>query len=131
MLREERNRISEAIIGAAIAVRRELGPGLLENTYEACLQYELLEKGFKVDRQKELPVKYRGVLVECGFRIDLIVNDLVIVEVKAVERLEKIFDAQLLTYLKLTGLTLGPLMNFNTPKLIDGVKRLVNGDLDT
>ncbi len=131
MLREERNRVSEAIIGAAITVHRELGPGLLENTYEACLQYELLEKGFKIDRQKELPVKYRGILVECGFRIDLIVNDLVIVEVKAVERLDKIFDAQLLTYLKLTGLKLGLLMNFNAIKLVDGIKRLVNGDLDT
>lgn len=124
-MRESLNSISGSVLDAAIAVHRELGPGLLESAYEACLEYELLDRGFKADRQKELPVVYRGTLVDCGFRIDLLVNDLVLVELKAVERLEPVFTAQVLTYLKLTGLHLGLLINFNSTKLVDGYKRLV------
>src|SRR5262245_39542858 len=130
-MRDELNRITETIIGSAIAVHRELGPGLLENTYESCLPFELVDKGVRVERQKALPVRYRGALVECGYRIDLLVNDLVVVEVKAVDRFDRIFDAQVLTYLKLSGLKLGLLMNFNTTMLVDGIKRFANGDLDT
>jgi len=124
-MREKLNDLSEAIIGAAIAVHRELGPGLLESAYEACLEYELLDHGFGVERQKELPVIYRGTRVDCGFRLDLLVNGLVIIELKAVERLDRIHEAQLLSYLKLTSLHLGLLINFNVTRLMDGFKRLV------
>jgi GxxExxY protein len=124
-MKEQLNSISEAIIGAAIAVHRELGPGLLESAYEACLEFELLDRGFTVDRQHPLPVKYRGVMVDCGFRIDLRVNGLVIVGLKAVERLERIFEAQVHTYPRLTGLHLGLLINFNVLRLTDGIKRIV------
>jgi GxxExxY protein len=124
-MREELNSISAAIIDAAIAVHRDLGPGLLETAYEACLEYELLDRGFHVERQKELPVVYRGVKVDCGFRLDLLVNGLVIVELKSVERLDPIHEAQVLTYLKLTGLHLGLLMNSNVTRLMNGFKRLV------
>jgi GxxExxY protein len=123
--REELDRISSGIIGAAIAVHRELGAGLLESAYEACLEFELRTRGFKVERQVVLPVKYRGLDIECGFRIDLRVDDAVIVELKAVERVEKIHEAQTQTYLKLTGLHLGLLINFNVLKLVDGVRRIV------
>jgi GxxExxY protein len=123
---ESLNAISEGVIGAAIEVHRALGPGLLESAYESCLNYELQTRGFQVQQQKFLPVAYKGTLVECGFRIDLLVNESVVVEVKAVERLNPIFDAQLLTYLKLLNCHLGLLINFNVPKLISGVKRIVN-----
>ena len=123
--RVELDSISEALIGAAIAVHRELGAGLLESAYEACLKFELLSRGFKVERQVSLPVRYRDVEVECGFRIDLRVNDAVIVELKAVEKLKRIHEAQLQTYLKLTGLHLGLLMNFNVVRLTDGLRRIV------
>ena len=126
-MREELNALSEAVIGAAIKVHRELGPGLLESAYEACLEYELLDQDFRVARQKELPVRYRGVLVDCGFRIDLLVNDLLILELKAVDRLERIYEAQVHTYLRLTGLNLGLLMNFNVVRMVDGLKRIVRG----
>ena len=119
------NRLSEVIIGASIAVHRELGPGLLESAYEACLEYELRDRGVGVERQRPLPVVYRSVVVEAGFRIDLLVNELVIVELKAVERLEKIHEAQIHTYLRLTGLHLGLLINFNVVRLTDGIKRIV------
>lgn len=126
-MREKLNAISESVIGAAIAVHRELGPGLLESAYEACLEYELIERGFTVERQAALPVRYRGVSVECGFRIDLRVNGLVIVELKAVEKLERIHEAQVNTYLRLCGLHLGLLINFNVTRLVDGIKRVVCG----
>src|SRR6476619_309565 len=96
---EELNRLSEVVIGSAIAVHRELGPGLLESAYEACLQFELLDRGLKVERQKELPVIYRGMQVDCGYRLDLLVADMVIVEVKTVDHLHPIHEAQLLSYL--------------------------------
>jgi len=120
------NKVTESIIGAAIAVHRELGPGLLESTYEACLTYDLVERGLKVERQKALPVKYRGVQLDCGYRIDLLVDDQVIVELKVTERLEAIHEAQLLSYLKLSGCAVGLLINFNVTELRRGLRRLVN-----
>ncbi|WP_088254944.1 GxxExxY protein [Fimbriiglobus ruber] len=123
--KDELNRLSEAVIGAAIAVHRELGPGLLESAYEACLEFELLSRGMTVERQKALPVVYRGMKVDCGFRIDLLVNDALLVEVKAIERFERVHEAQVQTYLRLMGLNLGLLMNFNVTRLVDGVKRVV------
>ncbi len=122
---EELNRLSEQIIGAGIAVHRELGPGLLESAYEACLEFELRDRGHHVQRQLPLPVVYRSMAMEAGFRIDLLIDNLVIVELKAVERVEKIHEAQLHTYLRLTGLNLGLLMNFNVVRLTDGIKRIV------
>lgn len=122
---QQLNEISEGVIGAAITVHRELGPGLLESCYEACLQHELLKRGFEVQRQVALPVTYDGVRVDCGFRIDLTVNRMVLLELKATDRIERIHEVQLLTYLKLTGMKLGLIMNFNVVKLIDGVKRIV------
>jgi GxxExxY protein len=96
------NDITETIIGAAISVHKELGPGLLESAYEACLAYELTERKLKIERQKALPVVYRGVELDCGYRIDLLVEDQVVVELKAVENLEPIHEAQMLSYLKLS-----------------------------
>jgi GxxExxY protein len=122
---KELNAISEAVIGAAIAVHRELGPGLLENTYEACLAFELTDRGYSVRRQKELPVIYRGVRVDCGYRLDLLVNESVIVELKSVERFDRIHQAQVMSYLKLTILRLGLLINFNVELLVNGIKRIV------
>ncbi len=115
--REEMDEISKGIIGAAIAVHKELGAGLLES--------ELVSQGFTDRRQMELPVNYRGVKVDAGFRIDLLVNDCVIIELKAVEKLERIHEAQAQTYLKLTGLHLALLMNFNVLRLTDGLRRIV------
>lgn len=125
-MKDELNALSEAVIGAAIAVHRELGPGLLEGAYEACLEFELLDRGFTVERQKELPVIYRGRRIDCGFRIDLLVNGSLILELKAVEQLARIHEAQVHTYLRLTGLHLGLLMNFNVLRLVDGIKRIVH-----
>ena len=125
-MKTELNRITQIIIGAAMAVHRELGPGLLESAYEACLAYELVEREMGVERQKALPVRYRGVNVDCGYRIDLLVEGKVVVELKAVERLEAIHHAQLLSYLKLSGCKVGLLINFNVKVLKDGIRRLVN-----
>jgi GxxExxY protein len=126
MSREEANRLSNLIIGAAIAVHRELGPGLLESAYEACLHHELSQQGLRVERQVSQPVIYKGIHLDCGYRLDLLVESLVIVELKTVESLQPIHDAQLLTYLKLKKLWLGLLINFNVPVLKNGIKRLVN-----
>lgn len=123
----ELNRITEAIIGAAITVHRELGPGLLESAYEACLAYELADRGLAFERQKALPVEYRGVKIDCGYRLDLLVEGKVIVELKVVDRLEPIHKAQLLSYLKLSGCKVGLLINFNVIMLKNGIRRLVNG----
>ena len=122
---KEINKITETIIGAAMDVHRELGPGLLESAYEACLLYELTRHGLAVERQKELPVIYKSVKVDCGYRIDLLVEKKVIVELKAVEKLMPIHEAQLLSYLKLSGCKVGLLINFNTKLLKDGIRRLV------
>ena len=118
--------VTELIIGAAIAVHRALGPGLLESTYEACLVYELIERNMVVERQKSLPVDYRGVRIDCGYRIDLLVGNEVIVELKAVERVLPVHEAQLLTYLRLSGHHVGLLLNFNVPLMKEGIKRLVH-----
>ena len=125
--REGIDDLSGQIIGAAIEVHKALGPGLLELAYEACFARELTLRGLRFDRQVPIPVEYKGVRVEAGYRLDVIVEKAVVVDLKAVERLEPIHDAQLLTYLRLTGLRLGLLINFNVPVLVKGVKRLVNG----
>lgn len=126
MSKEEANRLSNVIIGAAIDVHRELGPGLLESAYEACLKYELIQKGLRVEHQVPQPVIYKGIHLDCGYRLDLLVEDLVILELKTVESLQPIHIAQLLTYLKLKRRWLGLLINFNVPILKQGIKRLVN-----
>ena len=122
----EQNRISERIIGCAINVHRALGPGLLESTYEVCLTHELNKAGLSVQAQVALPVLYDGIKLDAGYRIDLLVEDLVIVELKAVDTLLPIHDAQLLSYLKLSRKKLGLLINFNVKLLKNGIKRLVN-----
>jgi len=119
------NEISEQIIGAAIEVHRELGPGLLESAYEECLAHEMNLRGLVFERQKPLPVIYKGIRVECGFRLDFIVHDLVVVELKAVEELANIHQAQVMTYLKLTRCKLGLLINFNDVRIKYGLKRIV------
>ena len=124
---EELNRITDKIIGAAISVHRELGPGLLESAYEACFAYELAECRLTIERQKLLPIKYRGIKIDCGYRIDLLVEKKIIVELKAVERLEPIHKAQLLSYMKLSGCKVGLLINFNVKMLKNGICRLVLG----
>ena len=118
--------VTDIVIGAAIALHRELGPGLLESTYEACLVYELTERGVAVERQKSLPVNYRGVRIDCGYRIDLLVGNEVVVELKAVEGVMPIHEAQLLTYLRLSGLHVGLLLNFNVLLMKDGIRRMVH-----
>jgi GxxExxY protein len=123
----EINHLTEAIIGAAIQVHKTLGPGLLESAYEACLVYELANSGFQVERQKPLPVVYKGVHLDCGYRLDLLVENQVIVELKAVDCLLPIHRAQVLSYLKLSGYKLGLLINFNVKLLKDGVERLISG----
>ena len=120
------NQISGEIVRAAIAVHRALGPGLLESAYETCLAYELVKRELKVERQKPLPIRYNDVRLDCGYRLDLVVNDSVIVELKAVQSLEPIHEAQLLSYLKLADMRLGLLINFHVRRLRDGVRRIVN-----
>ena len=123
---KEIDQITEKIIGCAITVHKELGPGLLESAYEACLVYELSQLGLAVEKQKPLPVTYRSVKIDCGYRIDLLVEEQVVVELKAVEKLERIHEAQLLSYLKLSGYSVGLLINFNVEILTRGLKRIVN-----
>lgn len=120
------NDISGQIVDAAMRVHSELGPGLLESAYEACLFFELTKRGFRVERQLELPVVYDGIRVDAGYRLDLLVQGCIIVELKAVEQLANIHQAQLLTYLKLSDKRLGLLINFNVVHLKDGIKRMVN-----
>jgi GxxExxY protein len=126
MEESELNHSTYRIIGAAMDVHRTLGPGLLESAYEACLAYELTLLGFKVERQKDLPVMYKDAHLDCGHRLDLMVDDTVIIELKAVDRLEPIHTAQLLSYLKLSGHKIGLLINFNVQVLKDGIKRVMN-----
>ena len=118
------NEITGTVIGAAMMVHSALGPGLLESAYEACLKFELISRGLRVESQLELPIIYRGFQVECGYRIDLLVEDLVVVELKAVERIANIHVVQLLSYLKLSGKPVGLLINFHELHLKDGIKRL-------
>jgi GxxExxY protein len=118
--------ITEKIIGAAITVHRELGPGLLESAYEECVCFELSQLGLGFERQVPLPVHYKEVKLDCGYRMDIVVELLVIVELKAVERIIPVHEAQLLSYLKLAKLRVGLLLNFHTPVLKSGLKRIVN-----
>ncbi|HSK20133.1 MAG TPA: GxxExxY protein [Longimicrobiales bacterium] len=119
------NDVTRSIIGAAIEVHRELGPGLLESSYESCLVWDLAQRGLTVERQKAVPLVYRGVQMDCGYRLDLLVNDCVIVELKAVERIEGIHTATVMTYLKLTRCPVALLINFNVPLLRDGIRRII------
>ncbi len=117
--------LTEQIIGACIEVHRALGPGLLESTYEECLCIELGERGISFERQRALPVRYKGRLLDCGDRLDLLVGGRVVVEIKSVSKIEAIHEAQLLTYLKVGGWKVGLLVNFNAPVLKDGIRRRI------
>jgi GxxExxY protein len=116
--------LTEAIIGGAITVHRELGPGLLESVYEKCLAFELADRGLLVATQKEIPVRYKNLTFDCSFRADLIVENKVLVELKSIDQLLPVHTAQVLTYLKLSNLRTGLLINFNVPLLKSGIKRL-------
>lgn len=122
----EVNQLTEAIIGAAIEVHRTLGPGLLESAYEACLCHELELRSIPFQRQAALPVAYKGLFLDCGYRLDLVVDEAVVIEIKSVEVLLPIHEAQLLTYLKVGGWQAGLLINFNTPVLKNGIKRIIH-----
>lgn len=124
--RDELNEISGKIIELGMRVHSELGPGMLEGVYEACLMYELLQTGLKCESQIKLPVTYRDVRLDAGYRIDLLVADSVIVELKTVDRIMPVHEAQLLSYLRMSGLRLGLLINFNVKLLRDGIRRVVN-----
>ncbi len=120
------NTLSSKIIGAAIEVHKTLGPGLLESAYEECLCHEFSLRGLSFERQKPLPVDYKGKNLDCGYRLDIVVEKAIIIELKSCEKIEPIHKAQLLTYLKLSGINLGLLLNFNVPVMRDGIARIVN-----
>jgi len=122
---EEKDPRTGPIIGAAIEVHRHLGPGLLESAYEECLCHELHLRGIDFRRQVDLPVEFKGLKLDCGYRLDLIVDEEVVVELKCVERVLPVHEAQLLTYMMLTGKRVGPLINFNVPVLTKGITRRV------
>jgi GxxExxY protein len=122
---QELNTLTDAIIGAAIQVHKEVGPGLLESAYQHCLQYLLANAGLQVEAEHPVPLKFRGLQLETAYRLDLLVESKVIVEVKAIERFAPIHIAQMLTYLRLTGCKVGLLINFNVPVLVHGVKRVI------
>jgi GxxExxY protein len=121
------NEISKRIIGLAIDIHQSLGPGLLESAYKECLFYKLLREDIFVEKEKPMPLVYEEVKLECGYRIDLLVDKMVVVEIKSVEALNDVHFAQTLTYMKLGGYKLGLLINFNVSLLKDGIKRIVNG----
>jgi GxxExxY protein len=121
------NQVSGAIVNSAMRIHSLLGPGLLESAYDACLAHELRKRGFRVDTQVGLPVVYDGEKVDLGYRIDLIVENLVIVEVKCVEAIHPVHEAQLLSYLRLSGKGVGLLIDFHVARLKDGIKRMVDG----
>jgi len=123
------NDLSRKVIGLCIEIHRELGPGLLESAYEECLAYELSKAGLQFERQRALPVRYKEVQLDCGYRLDFVVENSLIIELKAVTESHPIHEAQVLTYLKLDNKSLGLLINFNVPVLTKGVKRVVSGDL--
>jgi len=125
-IERQENEISGKIIGAAIEVHRHLGPGLLESAYEECLCCELGLRGIEFKRQVPLPLNYKGLKLDCGYRLDLLVEDKIIVELKTVEAIAPIHEAQILTYLKLKGIHLGLIINFNVRLLVEGIRRLVN-----
>src|ERR1700732_3525116 len=117
--------LSERVIGLAIEIHRQIGPGLLESAYEECLCFELKQSGIAFARQAPLAISYKGIRLDCGYRLDIMVQDELIIEVKAVDHLLPIHDAQLLTYLRLSGRKVGLLINFNTILLKDGIRRLI------
>jgi GxxExxY protein len=124
--KEEIELVATQLVDSMLAVHRELGPGLLESTYQACLAYELRDRGIEVRCEVELPVKYKGLEIEAGYRIDMLVADCIVIENKSVQELVPIHEAQLLTYMKLSGCRLGFLVNWNVPLIKDGIKRIVN-----
>ena len=124
--RDKLNEISGKIIDCSIRVHTELGPGMLEGAYQTCLMHELIEAGFDVQSQLKLPIVYRGIELDAGYRIDLLVQGSVIIELKAIDRLLPVHEAQLLSYLRMSDLRLGLLINFNVKRLVDGVRRVVN-----
>ena len=123
---KDRDELTGRIIGAAIDIHRQLGPGLLESTYEECMVYELNERGIAYERQVELPIHYKGKQLPGNYRIDLLVAQQIILELKSVQKLEPVHDAQLLTYLKLANKRCGLLLNFNVPVMKQGIRRLLN-----
>jgi GxxExxY protein len=118
--------IASEIVDASLKIHKELGPGLLESAYETCLEHELKKRGFQVERQKIQPIYYDGLIIDAGYRIDLLIGDSIIIELKAVEQLLPVHQAQLLTYLKLSQKSLGFLINFNVPLIKDGIRRIAN-----
>jgi GxxExxY protein len=127
--RKRLNELSAKVIGLCIEVHRETGAGLLESAYEECLAYELSRNGLRFERQKEMPLRYKDVLLDCGYRLDFLIEDSLIIELKAVDKVLPIHQAQVLTYLKLSQKQLGLLINFNVPMLKDGIERMTTGDL--
>ena len=125
--REEIERVASAVVDAIVAVHRALGPGLLESTYQVCLHYELQSRGIEVQCELDLPVRYGTIEIEAGYRIDMLIAQCILIENKSVQSLLPIHEAQLLTYLKLSGRRLGLLVNWNVPLIKDGIKRMVNG----
>ena len=125
--RERVNGITEAIIGGAIQVHRVLGPGSLESAYEACLAFELKKRGLRIEQKKPLPLVYDQVKLDCGYRMDLVVEGAVVVEVKSVDAVAPIGETQVISYLKLSGCKVGLLINFNMLQLKDGIRRFING----
>jgi GxxExxY protein len=123
---QEQDRVARQVVDSAYAVHTTLGPGLLETVYEQCLSVELLSRGLAVRRQVPQPLSYKGTPIEAGFRLDMVVGEAVVVEVKAVERLLPVHGSQLLTYLKLSGFRLGLLINFNVPLIKDGIRRILS-----
>lgn len=124
-MEEKLERIGKAIVNAAFMVHKELGPGLLEKVYEVCLEYELKKAGFQVNRQVDIPIFYDGLVFEEGLRLDLLVDDQVIVEIKAIETVNPVWQAQVISHLKLTKRKLGYLINFNVPLIKNGIRRFV------
>jgi GxxExxY protein len=120
------NQLSSIIVDSALTVHRQLGPGLLEKVYEECLIHELTLRGLKIESQVSLPIEYKGLRIENAYRIDILLEDSVIIEVKAVETMLRVHESQLLTYLRLTNHRLGLLINFNSPLIKDGIKRVAN-----
>ena len=123
---DDLNELTGAIIGAAIEVHRNLGPGLLESAYESCLLWELRQKDLKVETQVPVPIRYKGIQLDAGYRIDLLVQDKIIVEMKAIDKIQPIHTAQVLTYLKMTNLKMALILNFNVGLMRSGIKRIIN-----
>jgi GxxExxY protein len=124
-LTDREEEIGKAVIEAALRVHKELGPGLLEKVYEVCLSHELRKAGYSVDRQVEVPIKYDGITFDEGLRLDLLIEGKVIIEIKAVDEINPVWQAQILSHLKLTGMRLGFLINFNVPLIKHGIKRII------